>query len=229
MKIIATVVTLLSLSQFAAAGVNFDQAIDVQAAIKAAKSAEMSIPEAKYGIPVFSTRDCKKITFTETSPLASPEVKLESREEFQDCQNFGYPVGQICTPRFEYYRENAQIVITEPRLLVPDQTETFEVCLWGPFLNLKQVTPAYKYTVNRVLNVFRLTPQAVPAAKAAPAQEFCRLVMDGNFCVYQCQDGSYISKPNPFPAIPAPNPWVGPIVTPCRPTVPFTPLITIQE
>ena len=52
---------------------------------------------------------------------------------------------------------------------------------------------------------------------------------DGHFCTYRCKDGSYISTPNSFPTIPSPNPWVGPISTPCRPTVPNTPLITITK
>lgn len=227
MKLIISAVMLLSLGRFASAGVNFDQGVNVQSVMKEASSSDVNVPEARFGIPIYSSRDCKKITFTETSPLASPEVKLESREEYQDCQNMGYPVGQICFPRYEYYNETAQIVITEPRLLKPGQTEVFEVCLWGPFLSMKPVTPAYKYTVNRVLSVFRLTPQAEPVRAAA--QEFCNLVMDGNTCVYQCKDGSYISKPNPFPAVPAPNPWVGPIITPCRPTMPYSPLIAIQN
>jgi hypothetical protein len=48
---------------------------------------------------------------------------------------------------------------------------------------------------------------------------------NGHFCVYQCQDGSFISKPNPFPVIPAPNQWVGPIHTPCAPTIHNLPVI----
>lgn len=227
MKLIISAVMLLVFGQIASAEVNFDQGVDVQNVIKEAKVSDVKAPEAKYGIPVYSSRDCKKITFTETSPLASPKVELESREEYQDCQNMGYPVGQICTPRWERHYAAAQIVITEPRALQPGQTETFEVCLWGPFLSMKPLTPAYKYSVNRVLDVFNLTPQIAPATKGAP-QDVCSLVMDGNTCVYRCKDGSYVSRPNPFPFIPAPNPYVGPISTPCRPTIPNPgPLITI--
>ncbi len=50
--------------------------------------------------------------------------------------------------------------------------------------------------------------------------------MDTNYsCIYQCKDGSYISKPNSFGPPPFPGmemPFHG-----CRPSVPNTPLITI--
>ncbi|MDO8805218.1 MAG: hypothetical protein Q7R35_12380 [Elusimicrobiota bacterium] len=54
----------------------------------------------------------------------------------------------------------------------------------------------------------------------------CTLAMDTNYsCIYMCKDGSYISKPNPFPGPSMPgyeSPMHG-----CRPTVPYSPFITI--
>ncbi|MCX5786210.1 MAG: hypothetical protein NTX59_11035 [Elusimicrobia bacterium] len=212
------------------AAVNFDQGVDVKSVIQQAKTSDTVIPAAKFGMPVYISRDCKNITFGPSDPLTSAVVPLSSREEDQDCQNMGPYVGQICTPSFQNYSADAQIVVTEPRVLQPGQKEVFEVCLWGSFLSMKPVTTVYKYSVNRVLDVFQITPKGPiqAAAKAAPAQDVCQLAMDdGHFCTYRCKDGSYISNPNPFPTIPSPSPWVGPISTPCRPTVPNTPLITI--
>lgn len=133
--------------------------------------AAVKLPEAKFGQLMDLTRDCKKITFRAADALISPEVSLVSSETTQECQNMGYPVGQICFPNTRYYRENVKVVITEPRVLQPDQKEVFEVCLWGAFLSLKQVSPAYTYAVRQVPGAFELTPagDAAKAVKSAPA------------------------------------------------------------
>ena len=202
--------------------------MDVKSAVEQAVAAPTQLPDVKMGIPQYTVPDCKKIEFGPESPLASPVISLRSMEMYQDCQNFGAPVGAICTPRPEYRYETAQIVITEPRVLQPGQKEVFEVCLRGPFLNLRQVSPAYKYSVRQEFNVFRLTPQTAKGAEKSASQDnVCRLAADtANTCIYQCKDGSFLSKPNPFPAIPAPNQWVGPIPAgPCNPTIVNMPLI----
>jgi hypothetical protein len=231
MKIAASIAVLTAFAGLASAEVNFDQGVDVKAAITAAKASDAAV-SARFPQMVNLTRDCKKITFGAADPLSSAVVQLRSQEEDQDCQNMGYPVGQICTPSFQNFSANAQIVVTQPRELKPGQTETFEVCLWGSFLSMKPVSTVYKYNVNRVLDVFQITPQgAVQTADTrAAAQDVCNIAMDdGHFCTYRCKDGSYITNPNPFPVIPSPNPYVGPISTPCRPTVPNTPLITVTK
>ncbi|HBB66678.1 MAG: hypothetical protein A2X28_07530 [Elusimicrobia bacterium GWA2_56_46] len=211
---------LLSLSRFASAEVNFDQGVNVRNIVEEASVSEVKAPEAKFIVPSYTFRDCKKITFTETSPLTSPTVRLSSTEMYQDCQNTGYPPGQICFPHTNVYREDVRIVITEPRTLNPGQTEVFEVCLWGQFLSLKQITPAYKYREDLVLSEFRLTPQAKAADAKGGAQDYCSLVIDTvNSCSYQCKDGSWITKPNPFPSTPPWVPFHG-----CPPSVPNTAL-----
>jgi len=211
------------------AAINFDQGIDVKAAISQAAASDIKLPEAKYPMVTNLTRDCKKITFTQNDPLTSPEISLESTETTQDCQNMGPYAGQICIPGFRTYRETPKITITAPRELKPDQKEVFEVCLWGSFLSLKPVSTVYKYSVNQILGNFELTPSAAPkaadVAKAA-AQDTCNLVMDSSYsCIYQCKDGSYISEPNSFG--PQPFPGMNFPMHGCRPSVPNTPLITI--
>lgn len=213
---------VLVFAQIAGAEVNFDQGVDVKNAISSAKASEAFIPAAKFGMPGNITRDCKKITFAGNDPLASAEVPLISREDGQDCQNMGYPMGQVCTPYSRSYRANAQLVVTQPRELKPGQAEVFEVCLWGSSLSLKPVSTVYKYSVNRVLDVFQITPQGTVQAadknETRAVRESCALVMDTNYsCIYQCKDGAYLSKPNSFGPPPFPGmdmPFHG-----CRPSV----------
>ncbi len=232
MKKLMSLAVVLAFVQIAGAEVNFDQGVDVKSAVENAKASSAVIPAAKFATPVNITRDCKKITFGAADPLASAQVPLASQEQDQDCQNMGPYVGQICTPSFRNYSANAQIVVTQPRVLKPEQKEVFEVCLWGSFLSMKPVSTVYKYSVNRILDVFQITPQgpvqAAVSDKSASAQESCPLVMDTNYsCIYQCRDGSYISNSNPFGPPPFPGmdmPFHG-----CRPSVPNTPLITITR
>ena len=219
---------ILGFAPLANAAVNFDQGVDVKATIQQAAGSDIQVPEARFPMVTDITRDCKKITFTQNDPLVSAEVSLVSQETSQDCQNMGYPAGQICFPSYRTYRETPKITIMAPRELKPDQKEVFEVCLWGSFLSLKPVSTVYKYSVNQLLGNFELTPsipvRTLEVNKAA--EDTCHLVMDSNYsCIYQCKDGSYVSKPSPFDPPPFPGmdmPFHG-----CRPSVSNTPLITI--
>lgn len=220
MKKLTIIVVSMSFAASLSAQVNFDQGVDVRAFAAEASSGEFDIPEAKMtGIPTYSSRDCKKVEFKADSPLTSPDITLKSMEMYQDCHNVGYPAGQICTPRPEYYTETTRVVITEPRQLEPEQKEVFEVCLWGKFLTIRPVEAVYKYKSRVTFDGIYMTPKGpIEIAKAAGAGA-CTLAMDtGHTCIYRCPDGDYLSKPNPFPPMPAPNPWVGPIHTPCAPT-----------
>lgn len=235
MKKLVSLTMLLVFAQIAGAEVNFDKGVDVRGVINGAKASGAAIPDAKYGIPTDMTRDCKKITFGAADPLTSPVTELFSRETYQDCQNMGYPVGQICTTSYRNNWANARISVTEPRVLQPGQKEVFEVCLWGSFLSMKPVSTVYAYSVNRVMDVFYITPKAPAQAAdksvsgARQAQDTCNLVMDSNYsCIYQCKDGSFLSKPNPYFG-PMPAPGLEPLLHGCRPSVPNTPQLTVAE
>ena len=209
-------VVVLSAGRPASAEVNFGK-VDVGGFIKEAAAAKVAAPAAAAKGLTDITRDCRKVTFGAEDQLASAVVPLRSRETGQDCINYGYPVGQICTPTFKDYTANAQIVVTAPRELKPGQKEVFEVCLWGSFLDMRPVSTVYKYSVNRVLDVFQITPKGqVQAETAKSAEEQCLLAMDTpNSCIYQCNDGSVLSKPNPFPGMSTGIPFHG-----CRPSTP---------
>lgn len=219
---------LLAFAQAAGAEVNFDRGVDVQSAINTAVNSDIVIPAARFGQLMDITRDCREVTFKAEDPLSSPEIPLASMQTSQECQNMGYPAGQICWPVSQYYNAKAQIVITQPRVLQPGQKEVFEVCLWGGFLSLKQISPAYKYSVRQILDVFQLTPENAAPAVSRAGDDVCRLVMDNNYsCVYQCKDGSYISNPAPFG--PPPFPGMGAPFHGCPPTVHNMPLITVTK
>jgi hypothetical protein len=74
-----------------------------------------------------------------------------------------------------------------------------------------------------------IDPKAPATVRGASSNDgVCTLAMDTNYsCIYMCKDGSYISKPNPFPGPSMPGfelPMHG-----CRPSVQNTPLITYQN
>lgn len=224
MKMMIAVISLLAAASMADAQVNFDQGVELKAFTAQAAAAKVELPESKFGVPTYSSRDCKKVEFTADSPLTSADISLRSMEMYQDCQNYGYPVGQVCTSRPEYFNETTRVTVTEPRELKPGQKEVFEVCLWGQFLNLRPVSTVYKYKVKTTFDGIFITPQGLIAAQEKAAGGTCKLAMEtGYSCVYKCADGNYISRPNPFPVFPSPNPWVGPIHTPCQPFAQQTP------
>lgn len=219
-----TMIALVCLMAAANAGAFELQGVDAKA-VKAGASAELpGVPDSRFGLPTYSSRDCRKVEFTADSPLTSADISLRSMTMYQDCQNFGQPVGQICTNRPEYYNETTRVTVTEPRELQPGQKEVFEVCLWGQFLQIRPVETVYKYKSKVTFEGIYITPQGLIAPKAetrAAAAGFCALAMDSQYsCIYRCADGQYVTQQKPFPNIPAPNPWVGPINYPCRPGIP---------
>lgn len=228
-NIMISVAVLLAAAVSANAGVDFDRGVDVKTVVEQAQAAAPQLPEVKQGIHSYGTRDCRKVEFTAESPLASAPISLRSMEMYQDCQNFGAPVGQICTPRPEYHNATFNVTVTEARELKPGQKEVFEACMYGPFVSLRPVSTVYEYKVRQDFEGFKLTPKGLISAEKGLGAAVCRLAMDnGNFCVYKCADGGYISQPNPFPVIPSPNQWVGPIYTPCRPTMTDLPAISVH-
>jgi len=231
MKIMILVVAVLAAaSANASAQVDFDRGLSVNDFAAQAVTAAPQLPEAKAaGIPSYTVPDCKKAEFTAGGALEA-SLELRSLEMYQDCQNFGAPVGQICTPRPEYHSALAKVTLNQAPALLPGQKEKFEVCLNGPFLSLRQDKKnAYTYEVKRQLDAFLLTPQAADKGffwhHEQPADACTITVDNGYYCVYRCKDGSFLSKPNPFPVIPSPNQWVGPIYTPCAPAISNLPVV----
>lgn len=192
------IAALLAVTVSANAGVDFDRGVDIKSVVAQAQISAPHLPEAKAGIPSYSTRDCRKVEFTAESPLASAPISLHSMEMYQDCQNLGAPAGQICIPRPEYHNAMLNVTVTEALELKPGQKEIFEVCMHGPFLSLRPVSTVYEYKVRQDLEGFKLTPKGLIAAEKGLDAAVYRLPMDkatnvcflreldGKTCVYKC-------------------------------------------
>ncbi|MBI4656030.1 MAG: hypothetical protein HY746_04680 [Elusimicrobia bacterium] len=173
-------------------GVNFDQGVDVKAAVEEAVSNDVIQPDKYIGHTRY-TRDCARFTFGPSdTEIMSEKVWLNSIEYVEECYPTGGgnipghyvpgPNGQQGTyipggsygPGYHCYerpgnswRQAGQVNI-KPRKLLPWERETFEVCLEGPWMNLYVDEGAYKYAIRKVGNydtLFELSPQHKIAMK----------------------------------------------------------------
>jgi len=95
---------------------------------------------------------------------------------------------------------------------------------WG----FKRVGPISRDSYMEKGETLRLELASAPNKSA---DNVCTLVMDSPYtCVYSCKDGSYISRPNPFPGNNGIPPYVAPMpLHGCSMTVENRQLITIQR
>jgi len=182
MKRILIAAVLLGFAAAAKAEINFDQGVDVKAAIEQAseKSADLPVADRYIGHSRY-TRDCVRFGFgpSDTEQL-SEKVWLRSQEYIEDCHtNYvqqchtvtganGQP-QQVCNtvPQThcwerpgQSWREAVQVKV-EARKLFPWERDSFEVCLEGPWSRLYVNQAAYKYSVSKTGNydtLYTLTP-----------------------------------------------------------------------
>lgn len=158
----------------AAAQVNFDRGVDVKKFISEAKASETAVPAVK-GLG-HNTRDCARFSFSDGAEQTSPRVWLRSQEYVQECTTIMQPGpnGQMVPVQNCHERpgmswsQTAQIKIGA-RALLPWETETFDVCLDGPFMDIYANEAAYKYSVARDGGydvLYTLTPGAKTPMKA---------------------------------------------------------------
>jgi hypothetical protein len=134
--------------------VNFDQGVDPSAILAAAgASAEKvaaPVAAAYPGSRRYDT-DCVSVTFGPNDGLESRRFHLESREWVEECYQTGDPRhggGRQCHTRPGYsYRETAQVKLRERLPLLPWESDTFRVCLTGPWLDISEVETAYDYAL----------------------------------------------------------------------------------
>lgn len=169
---IITAVAVLGLAGTAGAQVNFDQGVDVKDAVSQALSAPVSLPEAAKQRFSRYTRDCSRFTFDASGAEATSEkVSLSSMEYVEVCHGGGNPQyggGPVCYERPGMtWRQAAQVHIAA-RALLPWERETFEVCMEGPWLDLRALDAAYKYSVGKTGDydtLFNLVPRNKIAMK----------------------------------------------------------------
>ncbi len=182
MKRILIAAVLLGFAAAAKAEINFDQGVDVKAALEQAseKSADLPVADRYIGHSRY-TRDCVRFGFgpSDTEQL-SEKVWLRSQEYIEDCHtNYvqqchtvtganGQP-QQVCStvPQThcwerpgQSWREAVQVKV-ETRKLFPWERDSFEVCLEGPWSRFYVNQAAYKYSVGKTGNyetLYTLTP-----------------------------------------------------------------------
>ncbi|KAF0124312.1 MAG: hypothetical protein FD189_2481 [Elusimicrobia bacterium] len=183
MKIAIITLIAAGLAPANAAEIDFDRGADVKAAIESSSERSAELPAAdKYLGHSRYTRDCARFSF---GPAAgehlSERVRLSSTEFVEYCYNTGPagghyvpgpngtpghyvpagPSGHHCVERpGQTWYESARVLV-KARDLKPWEREAVEVCLEGPFMDLRVLEGGYKYSVRKTGNydtLFELTP-----------------------------------------------------------------------
>jgi len=170
-KILAAAVLSALLAPSAGAEVSFDRGVDVKAAVTDAQKIEIVLPDAdKYDGQRRYTRDCVRFSAGPgDNDISSEKVWLRSTEYIEECHTVMQPGPngtqvpvQHCYERPGMtWNQTAQLRI-KARKLFPWESESFDVCLEGPWMHLYANRQAYKYSVDREgqYNVlYTLTPK----------------------------------------------------------------------
>jgi hypothetical protein len=190
MKTLMAVLACAALAAPAAA-VDFDRGVDTKSFTE--KAAALELPSARP-VPGYShyTRDCARFSFAPAEgDVLGPKAWLRSTEYVRECRteyvrecyttykpgpnNTQIPVQTCYLRPYERcwdrpgmsWQQSAQVKVLARRLL-PWETESFEACLEGPWMNLYTREAAYKYDVRRqgsYDSLFELAPlHKVPTA-----------------------------------------------------------------
>ncbi|MEI7481819.1 MAG: hypothetical protein WCK75_05665 [Elusimicrobiota bacterium] len=170
-SIISAIISIGFLAPYAGAEVNFDQGVDVKAAITEAVSADVVLPAAdRYPGYTRYTRDCASFSYGPSDiEIMSERVRLQSTEYVQECHttmqpgpnNTQVPVQHCYERPGQTWRETVRLNIKQRKLL-PWERETFDICLEGPWSSLYVREAGYKYNERRLGGydtLFELTPQ----------------------------------------------------------------------
>lgn len=150
---LALAASLAAAPAFAEApAVNFDQGIDISAALQQAKKAakaDTKVVPAQYAGGRRTMPDCVTVSFGANDPAQSPRFELRSVEYIEECYQTGDPRnggGRQCYERPGMtYHELASVTIQDRQALLPWERDTFRVCLDGPWLSLDAIETAYDY------------------------------------------------------------------------------------
>lgn len=160
---------------------NFDQGVQVGDILGKAK--ELAAKDATVITPaqMSSNRyesDCVRFTFSPNDQPVSDAIWLRSTEWVTECRPYGGDPrrgggGQNCYERPGYtYNERVQITLKERQPLFPWESDSFRVCLQGPWLDVNTLSSAYEYNMvqggNRNGNIV-LAPGRKLAMKPDPA------------------------------------------------------------
>lgn len=137
-----------------AAAIDFDAGLDAAAVLAEAKTVSApAAPVAAANVRAAGfrryERDCVSFRFGPNDGLVSESVWLRSTEWVEECYQTGDPRhggGRQCHERpGRTYRERVQVKLAERKPLAPWESDSFEVCLEGPWVDVRQHESAYEY------------------------------------------------------------------------------------
>lgn len=147
-RLLAAAVLFVSATGYAAPDA-FDTGFDVKAALAEVHAeAPVRTSAARY------TSDCANVTIR-GDETESPSVTLRTQEWVEECHYVpGDPRhgggGQNCWTRpGNTWKQTARVKVSERKALYPWESDTFQVCLEGPWLDARPLATAYDYTYDR--------------------------------------------------------------------------------
>ena len=157
------------------AAFNFDQGIDLKSVGESLSAVPAEVPAAqgKYVNRRDWSRDCVRFTFSGPD-LESPKIRLISRETVEECYQNPDPHagGPVCHTTLGQTRYAVTQVKINSRELLPWESEKYDVCLEGPWLNFYERLAAYDYKVADKyvsgVNVYELAAQKKVPTPADP-------------------------------------------------------------
>lgn len=157
--------------------VDFDQGVDAEAFLaeakaSAAKEKTLVKPASQASFRRFD-RDCVHFSFRPEDPARSESVWLRSQEWVEECRYDPPHGGRNCWERPGFsYSERVQVTLRERWQMYPWESDNFEVCLEGPWLDVYRMESAYEYKMvsggNRDGNIL-MAPVQKTAMRPDPA------------------------------------------------------------
>lgn len=149
----------LAVPASAAPDPSFEQSLDASAVLGQARAAVKTDASVVARHRVGSMRydvDCATLRFGPDGRTSSDVVYLQSREWIEECYYEPYPG---CDPRYNNcqpyyrcyerpgytYRQNVQVILQSRQPLRPWEYDSFQVCLQGPWSDIRNETSAYAY------------------------------------------------------------------------------------
>ena len=183
--LMAALLAAVAATAQAAPAANFDAGLDAKTFLKEAKAAAKADKTdlKAAGLKYRAERDCVRFSFTPEGPAVSDAVWLRSTEYDEECTQTGDPRhggGRYCheVPRWTH-RERVQLELRGRQKLFPWETEVFDVCLEGRWLDLRAVRTAHSYKGTESNGYYTLDagarkamdPDAAGIAAGAPAAQ----------------------------------------------------------
>ncbi|MBI5630816.1 MAG: hypothetical protein HY921_08030 [Elusimicrobia bacterium] len=140
---------------------DFDQNFGVRPLLdqvrRSAGEARGAVKKAQVGDNRYE-QDCAVFTFEPNDPPVSERFRLMSREWEQRCQPGPNGTWQCWEVPGFLYSEIARISLQDRRPLLPWESDSFRVCLEGPWLSIYQLESGYDYKLVRGGPDFALAP-----------------------------------------------------------------------